>query len=188
MSAKQPAPLPTIYQLKVTLSGSKPPIWRRLEVANTISLSKLHAILQTAMGWTNSHLHQFEIGGVTYSDPNFNLDDASNERRVLLSTLALLPKTRFRYEYDFGDGWLHDILVEKVLTAEPMLPYPRCLTGKRACPLEDSGGIWGYEALLETIADPTHPDYEEMHGWLPKNFDPTAFNLDDINKQLQAFK
>ena len=139
-----------IYQMKVTLMDSKPPIWRRIQVPSDISLSKLHHILQAVMGWTDSHLHQFVAGDKIYGvpDPDYGFE-VINERRVKLSQMAKGEKAKFRYEYDFGDNWQHQLLVEKVLPAEPGVHYPRCLTGKRACPPEDCGGVWGYSTFLE---------------------------------------
>src|SRR5437762_1577200 len=116
MPTKQSSAEQKVYQLKVTLHESKPVISRRIQVTGNTSLAKLHDILQITMGWTNSHLHQFSIGNQAYSDPTFEVEDTLNEKRFTLDKLALEPKMKFRYEYDFGDGWEHDILVEKVLT------------------------------------------------------------------------
>src|SRR5215218_1206861 len=140
-----------IYQLKVTLRDSKPPIWRRLQVGADTSLEKLHMILQIAMECTDSHLHQFIIDNEYYSQPEFDLGDfghkVHNEKRVELRQLRLEPKRTFAYEYDFGDSWEHEVLVEKILEREEGIYYPRCVAGKRACPPEDCGGICGYERL-----------------------------------------
>ena len=187
MPAKKSAAPQSILQLKITLKGSKPPIWRRIQVANTITLPTLHNILQVAMGWTDSHLHQFIVGNVMYSDPDFELEQIANEKRVSLPQLKLEPGMKFQYEYDFGDDWMHDILIEKILPPEPDVHYPRCLAGKRSCPPEDCGGIWGYDSLLQTIADPNDPDYEDMREWLPEDFDPAVFDLEDVNKVLRTF-
>lgn len=181
----------TIYQLKVTLTDSKPPIWRRIQVPADITLSKLHHILQTAMGWSDSHLHQFIVGDTFYGvpDPDAAPDmETKNESRVKLSKIAPAEKSRFVYEYDFGDSWEHAILVEKILPAAEGVQYPLCLTGKRACPPEDVGGVWGYDEFLEAIKDPKHPDHEEMLEWADEGFDPEAFDLDAINKALRKMK
>src|SRR5262249_10352945 len=118
-------------------------IWRRLQVSGSTSLAKLHDILQIAMGWTNSHLDQFVVDQQFYSDPTFELEETLNEKRITLAGLDLQPKMRLSYEYDMGDYWQHDVLVEKILNPEPDVRYPRCLTGKRACPPEDCGGVYG---------------------------------------------
>lgn len=173
------------YRLKVTLQGSKPPIWRRLEVAGSTTLARLHEIIQVSMGWTNSHLHQFEVGGESFSDPEFELDDARSERGTRLNQVASAPKDRFMYEYDFGDGWQHVILVEQIGPPAPGVGYPRCVTGKRACPPEDVGGIWGYAEFLDALRDPEHPEHETMVEWSGGDFDPEAFDVDAVNAALQ---
>src|SRR3954471_13596926 len=145
MPARKSTSTAPIYQLKVTLKGSKPPIWRRIQVRSDISLADLHQILQVAMGWEDYHLHQFIVGGQYYGVPDKDFDmDVLSERTAKLNRIAPGEKSRFTYEYDFGDDGLHDVLVEKVLPPEPDAQYPRCITGKRARPPEDCGGIWGY--------------------------------------------
>jgi hypothetical protein len=178
----------SIYQLKTTLHGSKPPIWRRIQVGGHTNLAKLHDILQITMGWTNSHLHQFVVKDHVYSDPSFELEYATSENAITLDRLELQPKMRFGYEYDMGDYWQHDILVEKIIAPESGIRYPRCLTGKRACPPEDCGGIGGYYALLEAIQDSQHPEHDSMLEWLGDEFGPEAFDLDAVNKQLKSVK
>lgn len=179
-----------VYQMKVTLKGSKPPIWRRFQVPGNISLHKLHDILQVIMGWTNSHLYRFDIAGrefgepdPVYADNGIDMRDAS---RAKLNRVAPSEKMKFIYEYDFGDSWLHEILVEQILPAEPGMYYPVCLKGKRACPPEDCGGIWGYAHLLEIIRDATSEEYEEMMEWLGGEFDPEEFDLHEINQMLKG--
>lgn len=184
--ARKPAAV-SIHQLKVTLKGSKPPIWRRIQVRSDISLHKLHQILQVAMGWTDSHLHQFIVDETHYGEPDPDYwIELKSERRAKLSQVAPYPGSRFIYEYDFGDGWEHGILVEKVLPAEEGVRYPRCLKGRRACPPEDCGGIWGYADLLDIIRDPNHEEYESMWQWLGGSFDPAAFDLDGVNLELAS--
>ena len=179
-----------VYQLKGTLKESKPPIWRRFQVSGDITLHRLHLILQDVMGWTNSHLYRFDIGGIQYSIPD-PVEDAFNElhfvdsRRTKLSKVAPREKSRFTYEYDFGDSWEHQIQVEKILPVDTGARYPVCLVGKRACPPEDCGGIWGYDELLEVIRDPTHEEYESMMEWLGGLFDPEEFDIDRVNRLLR---
>jgi len=175
-----------VYQLKVTLKGSKPPIWRRIQVRGNTTLAKLHGIIQTAMGWTDSHLHQFTIDGVSYGtpDPDGELE-LKSERRVKLGQLVARGKARFRYEYDFGDSWDHEIEVEQILPPEPGVRYPVCLAGKLACPPEDCGGIWGYVEFLEAIGNPEHEEHEAMLEWVGGAFAPEAFDLVAVNRLLQ---
>ena len=187
---KKPSP---IYQLKVTLADSKPPIWRRILVASDVDLSLFHDILQDAMGWTDSHLHQFIAGGVMYSTPDDDLApgfgvEFKDESKYKLSQVLKKEKASLTYEYDFGDSWTHKIVLEKILPYEGSIEAPSCIKGKRACPPEDCGGIWGYENLIAIIQDPKHPEHQDMLEWLGDEFDPEHFDLDEINKALQAYR
>lgn len=178
-----------IYQLKVTLRDSKPPIWRRVQLPADITLHKLHRVLQTVMGWTDSHLHQFVVDGEIYGEPDPAFDlDVKSERRARLHQIVRGEKDKFIYEYDFGDGWEHVVLLEKVLPTEPGARYPVCLTGRRACPPEDVGGVWGYAEFLGTIGDETHPEHEEMLEWVGREFDPEHFDLEDTNAALRLLR
>ena len=182
----------SVYQIKVMLQDMRPPIWRRFQVLGDVNLDDLHMILQVVMGWTNSHLYQFNIRGGYHGEPHsdyasddFEMEDASRTR---LSQLVNRQTTKFVYEYDFGDSWEHEILIEKVLTPEPGVSYPVCLTGKRACPPEDCGGVWGYGDLLETIRNLEDPEYKDMMDWLGEEFDPERFDADEINRTLRAIR
>lgn len=178
-----------IYQIKVTLEDSKPPIWRRILVRSDIALGELHDILQAVMGWADYHLHQFIVGrtyyGVPHPDYGFDIRD---EKRVKLNQIVTGEKFKFRYEYDFGDGWLHNLLVEKVLPPEPGQQYPVCVKGKRACPPEDVGGVWGYDDFLEAIRNPDHPEHEDYLVWVGGEFDPEEFALDEVNEVLRGLR
>jgi hypothetical protein len=174
-----------VYQLKVTLRDIKPPIWRRVQVKDC-SLSKLHDIVQTCLGWTNSHLHAFEIGGEQYSEPDpTGMMETEDERKVRLSQVVAGGIKKFSYTYDFGDNWEHVIQVEKTLAAEPGVRYPRCVDGKRACPPEDCGGPWGYGDFLEAIRDPEHEQHEELTEWIGGDFDPEKFDIEEVNAELR---
>jgi len=182
----------TMYQLKITLPDL--PVWRRLRVRGDVNLGLLHAVIQVAMGWTNSHLHQFSIGKKRYSDPRTNDDmgfgepDLDEEKAVLMEVVPR-AKTKFIYEYDFGDSWEHYITVEKI--HEPDTAHTgiaECLDGACACPPEDCGGIGGYADLLEIIKDPNHEEHESMMEWLGGEFDPNAFDIEKVNKYLKKLK
>ncbi len=179
----------TIYQIKVTLKGSKPPIWRRIQVDSGTTLFKLHQVLQDAMDWSGGHLHQFEIHGRHYSHPDYELDkhgdDILDERKFKLSQVSLEEKMKFSYEYDFGDGWEHELLIEKIIQNQEKLSHPVCLAGKRACPPEDCGGPWGYAELLEILSDPKHPEYEERKEWVGSYFNPEEFDIEETNRELK---
>ncbi len=181
----------SVYQIKVTLRYSSPTIWRRIRVAGDTTLEKLHWILQTVMPWDNSHLHQFILRGNRFVPLDmFNEveEEDQDEAQVTLGEAAPRPKTKFVYEYDFGDSWEHEILVEKILPPQPRVRYPVCLEGARACPPEDCGGIPGYYDMLQAIQDPKHPEHEDFREWLGEGFDPEAFDLDRVNRQLRKIR
>jgi hypothetical protein len=181
---KKPADT-TIYQLKISLNDTKPPIWRRVQVLSSTTLQELHLIIQESMGWYNSHLHQFSIDGVEYGKPVPEYDfEVTDEAKVKLSKVVRGEKAKFFYLYDFGDGWDHTILVEKILPRDPKVIYPICIKGKRACPPEDCGGTWGYVEFLEAIQNPFHPNHDDMLEWIGGDFDPEEFDLVVINERL----
>ena len=184
-----------MYQLKVELIGTEPSVWRRLLVRGDMNLGLLHAVTQVAMGWTNSHLHQFTIGNVRYSDPRMDQDmgpDQTPDRDEGKTTLIeAVPqeKAELVYEYDFGDSWEHLITVEKIHAPDAAPKgFAKCLDGSRACPPDDCGGVDGYANLLEIIKDPKHEEYESMMEWLGGRFDPEAFDIKKVNKYLAKLK
>jgi hypothetical protein len=178
-----------VYQLKITLRNFRPPIWRRVLVPASITLYKLHQIIQVAMGWTDSHLHQFIIGREYYSIPSpDDWEPVKDERRYRLYQIAPAEKSKFVYEYDFGDSWEHEILVEKIVPAEPGKKYPVCVAGKRACPPEDVGGVWGYAEFLEAISNPDHEEHESYLEWAGGEFDPEAFDIEVVNELLARIR
>lgn len=186
MPSRKPEDSP-VYQLKLTLRESKPPIWRRLQVRGSTTLAKLHQILQVVMGWTDSHLHQFIVDGVSYGipDPEWPDFELKNERRVKLGQLVTAVDERFVYEYDFGDSWEHALIVERILPAEPGVRYPICLAGQQACPPEDVGGIGGYADFVEAIQHPAHPEHAAMRTWVGRPFDAAAFDVETVNHALK---
>jgi hypothetical protein len=176
-----------IYQFKITLNGIRPPIWRRFQVKSDITFHQFHSILQKVMGWYNVHLYHFDLGFTGITDAEFAAEfDDGIAQKTKLNRYIREEKDKFRYEYDFGDGWDHTVILEKILPPEKGVRYPRCIKGKRACPPEDCGGVWGYAELLEILADPNNPEHDEYLEWLGGDFDPEAFDLDKINRRLQA--
>ena len=175
-----------IYQIKISLSYLKPKIWRRLLIPADILLPDLHKVIQTAMGWTNSHLHQFIDNKKFYCLP-FEDDEmpSIDYREIKLSRFLKKEKDRLIYEYDFGDGWQHEILLEKILPPDKNFKFPVCLEGKRNCPPEDVGGFGGYENLLEILKNPADDEYESYIEWLGGEFDPEYFDINEVNELLK---
>lgn len=177
----------SVFQLKVTLLDTKPPIWRRVLVDGSSTLDHLHEVIQAAFGWWNYHLHEFEIGRNRYGIPEPDEDwgePPPDERRTHLDAIAD-EGSSFRYTYDFGDGWEHRVVVEKVLPPTADTAIPACIDGRRACPPEDCGGTWGYRELLEILADPTHPEHGERREWLGRPFGPEAFDPAEFEDNLR---
>jgi hypothetical protein len=184
--ASKTAAKSSILQLKITLHEVKPQVWRRILVPDTISLKVLADTIERAMGWIGYHLHEFEVDGVRYGvpDPDFP-SDMRNERGVKLGDFGLEKGSKFKYDYDFGDGWRHTVLVEKLLERQSKIKYPACIAGRRACPPEDVGGPWGYARFLKAIGDPQHEDHEDMMTWSGQDFDPMFFDLEGTDADLR---
>ena len=177
------------FQLKVALLGFRPPIWRRVLVPAHFDLAKLHRVIQESFGWEDYHLHAFQIHGIDFGEPDPDGWSDYQSERITLAKLNLQPKAKFRYEYDFGDSWVHELTVEKVIVPEIPLEVPVCLAGKRACPPEDSGGPWGFQDMLYAARNPDHPDHEEFKEYLDPDWDVEAFYLEAVNVCLEsAFK
>jgi len=176
--------LPTgLLQLRIELQSIEPRIWSQLVVPGTITLTRLHHVLQAAMGWTDTHLHEFEIGDQHYGipDPDWDFDDSViSEKRVSLLK-ALAGRKTFTYLYDFGDGWEHKVTVKKILPNSEPKRYAICIGGENACPPEDVGGPYGYADYLAAIRDKNHPEHENMIAWGREDFDPGAFDLEETN-------
>lgn len=175
-----------IYQLKLEMLEVEPLIWRRLLVPGSITLAQLHEVIQTAMGWTNSHLHEFVVGEHNYSDPEFEIDEAKSEYLYRLARLAPRVRNTIAYLYDFGDGWEHQIRVERIIEDDNRyLGRSVCLAGARNCPPEDCGGPGGYQNLLEAIGNKKHKEHKELLEWVGGSFDPEHFDLDEVNDLLR---
>jgi hypothetical protein len=181
-----------LYQFKISLLGAKPSIWRRIQVRNC-SLDRFHEYIQTAMGWTNSHLHHFRIGEQFYGDPELmqeDFDDQGYQDSTSTQLSDILPKSgkrfRFVYEYDFGDSWEHEVLFEGRIPAGPSIPSPVCLEGERSCPPEDVGGVWGYADFVEAIANPEHEQHDELLEWAGGEFNSEAFSPAAATKAMHS--
>lgn len=177
-----------IFQLKIQLADIRPPVWRRVLVPGEIGLGELHEVIQAAFGWTNTHLHEFEIGGGRYGtpDPDWGNDEVHNESRAKLFRLVG-EGDRLNYTYDFGDDWEHRITVEKIVPPQDGTHYPACTAGRRACPPEDVGGPWGYAEFLEALGDRDHEEHESWTEWIGGSFDPDEFDLAAADAALKHF-
>jgi hypothetical protein len=182
-----------IYKLKVTLLGTKPPIWRRLLVPANLTLAQLHAVLQVAMGWQDGHMHEFSIGERRIGTPNpqdrlMGMPPVENEQKVRLSGVLGRVGTKAIYTYDFGDSWEHGIILEKCLPPVSDTTYPLCIDGQLACPPEDCGGIPGYYDFLEAINNADHERHEELCEWVGDEYDSDAFSVEDVNQRLMFMR
>ena len=177
-----------MYQLRITLNGAKPPIWRSFLVPDSITLPELHDALQIVMGWTDSHLHQFVANGRCYGVPDEEFEsDTLNESGITLRQLLKKKGDSFIYEYDFGDGWKHKLVLEEVLLFDPKVQLPQCLKGKGACPPEDVGGVCGYQEFVVAIKDRNHPEHRSYSEWLGGKFDPAAYDIESVNELLREY-
>jgi Plasmid pRiA4b ORF-3-like protein len=176
----------TVFQIKMTLKGIDPPIWRRIQTKDC-TLDELHALIQVTMGWEFEHLYRFNIGGVDYSDLDMMNDEDIEDACGTTLSEVLPPRNRrprFQYEYDFGDSWIHQLIVEERFPPDKGVKYPLCVAGQRACPPEDCGGPWAYPDFVETISNPDHQRHEETLEWVGGEFDPEKFDLKAVNSEL----
>ena len=174
------------YHLKISLDGIEPEITREIKINSQCTLYELHAVIQISMGWFSCHLHEFEKGGERYgtNDPDGWGEPVIDEKTVSLSDIFKRRGSKINYLYDFGDDWLHTVKLVDI-DDEPII-YPACIEGKRACPPEDVGGVYGYMNFLEIMSDPDDPEYEEMLEWsgVEEPFDPDRFDLESVNKTI----
>lgn len=180
-----------IYQLHLELEYLEPTIWRRLWVPDTLTLEKLDRVIQTAMGWKNTHLHAFTIGQVRYAIPDPDWPSSTETRDERLWSLAAVladAEREFNYTYDFGDDWRHRIRVEAVLEPNDKNRRPLCVAGANACPPEDVGGPPGYSDFLQAITDPVHPQHMDMWEWNGGPFDPAGFDLNAVNAAMRKLR
>jgi hypothetical protein len=180
-----------LCQLKISIDGIRPQIWRRLVVSHNISLERLHNVFQIALGWTNSHLHSFKANGVEYQIDygEFDFDYApEDEELASLDYLVSKSKLRFSYEYDFGDSWEHTVVLERFLPATSIPEAPICLAGANAAPPEDCGNTTGYLELRRILKNPNYADYSDIRGWAGRKFDPHMFDITAVNKRLDLYR
>lgn len=184
----------SILQLRINLESTNPEIYRQVQVLESTSFFELHHIIQIAMGWTTSHMHEFIVNGYHIGTPGEGYKNSKFETEILndmeltLKLVGISAGDEFEYEYDFGDGWKHKITVEKVLEKDSATVYPLCIDGQLSCPSEDCGGIHGFYNMLAIIKNKTHPEYKETVQWLGKTYDPNKFEITTVNKKLSTIK
>ena len=179
-----------VYQLYISLEGIRPVIWRRLKMEVSTSLFELHNYIQFVFDWKNYHLYRFDKNGVEFGDSRlYDGDPVIDVKHVPINTLLKNEKDELLYEYDFGDSWLHRIVLEKVvIDREGEFVRPECIDGLRAAPPEDVGGFPGFQEFLKIWRDPDHPEYNEMRRWAGKKYDPDTFDLKKANTMLRMRK
>jgi hypothetical protein len=181
----------SIYELKITLLGIDPPIWRRVQTPDAMLLCCLHDVLQAVLGWTDSHLHQFQRGETVWGVPELYEDDdieVADESQTSVNRVLKAQGESLVYEYDFGDDWKHEILLEKIISCEVALVRPVCLAGERSCPPEDVGGFRGYKEFLDVIFDPGNEEFEHYRAWAGDSFQPEHFDLKAVNETLARMR
>ena len=192
MKRKPKASTTPIYRLRLELRYLEPVIWRELEVRADMSLNDLHRAIQVVMGWEDYHLWSFEAGERRFERPNKELAGfgVPAEDAVATSIEMVLPQvgSQLVYTYDFGDDWMVAVSVVNIGLSETGIRYPRCIAGMRAGPLEDSGGVPGYETLIEAHRNPASPDAKELLEWAGEDWDPESFDLDAVNKALARIR
>jgi hypothetical protein len=179
-----------VFQIKMTLKGIDPPIWRRIQTKDC-TLEELHALIQVTMGWEFEHLYRFNIGGMDYADLDMTSDDDvedAGDTKLSEVLPAGSRRPRFHYEYDFGDEWIHQLIVEERLPPEEGVKYPICVAGQRACPPEDCGGPWTYPDFVEAVSNPAHRRHDELLEWVGGEFDPERFDLEAVNNELRRMR
>ncbi len=165
-----------LLQVRITLTDvDDPPVWRRVVIPAAYSLDRLHAVIQAAMGWQDYHLHAFRVGKVSYGPPD--PDDELGYLDERKFRLGELTANRISYEYDFGDSWEHELVIEERMTAADGALYPVCVAGEGACPPEDCGGGYGFAELKALLAGPPSTEREEMLEWAGGEYDPSRFDL-----------
>jgi len=190
MNARHQHLTPDIYTLYISMEGIEPLIWRRLVVDSRTKLFELHIYIQIIFGWKSSHLYRFNKGGVEFGDPRlWEEDPIIDDRLISLEMLLKRAGDTIDYEYDLGDGWLHEIKLEEILKDETRsFRRPVCLDGENSAPPEDVGGIHGFKEFKEIIAVPEHPEHKRYRRWAGWKYNPQSFDLKKTNKGLAGRK
>ena len=180
-----------VYQFKVSLQGIEPQVWRRIQVPESYSFWDLHVAIQDAMGWKDYHLHLFRVSNPETPGQIDNIgipddegwDDSLNTLpgwNLSIADYFTRPNMTVQYEYDFGDDWQHEVVLEEILPRQEGAEYPLCLAGAQACPPEDCGGVHGFERVLEAMRNPDHEEHQETVDWIGTEYDPNAFHPENV--------
>jgi hypothetical protein len=178
----------SVLQLRLQLADVNPAVWRRVLVPGSVRMAKLSVMILTAMGWTNSHLHAFRVGDKNYGMCFDDYPEDEIDERGVTVLQALRDERRFVYDYDFGDGWEHDVIVEELTWPTSGLKFAICIDGQNACPPEDVGGPGGYSEFLDALSDPEHVEHERTLEWAGGFFNPAEFSLAATNAALQRLR
>ncbi len=179
----------SIYRLRITLAHVKPQVWREVDIPSHYTLDDLHEVIQIVMDWEYRHMWEFRSGKTIYRSPEFEEDsivpmETSSATDVKLNQVLKSPNDFIHYIYDFGDDWLHEIVLKDIIEPDDSVSYPRCISGENAAPPEDCGGPIGYLELIEALKDKKHPEHEMWKEWAG-DFDAQRFDLNLINEDLQ---
>lgn len=179
-----------ILQFKITLKESNPKIWRRFLIENTLMFYDLHLVIQNVIGWTNSHLYQFVYERNSYiGNPELlERSEVADDRETELSAIFDKPKIKMIYEYDFGDGWEHELVLEKIIDKNSTQQYPFCIEGEMNCPPEDCGGIYGFMDMMQKFKNKKHPEHADIAEWLGEDYNQDDFDLEAVNANLKDYK
>ena len=190
------------YEIKVSIRDTHPPVWRRLQIPEGITFHELNAIIQLAFDWCGYHAYNFEVGATLHDMGMFielpELDDGWGDYEAKNSKKEKIDKyfkdyKRMKYTYDFGDDWIHDIIIEKTIETDNKLTKPICIKAKMADLPEDCGGPYGYEELLDILSDKNNERYNEMKEWVDGGFtnwydDREYVDIEEINRRLEDYK
>lgn len=178
-----------VFELRIEIERTNPVVWRQLVVPETITFYELHHTIQITFGWKNSHIYSFTVNDQTIGNPDLLEDtEVISDKNIFINQALKKKGSTMQYEYDFGDGWMHNITLENISENLADIKVPVCLEGEMACPPEDCGGIHGYEILKEAMKDKKHPEHDDLIAWLGKRFDPYEFYLQKVNKELKGLK
>ena len=175
---------PKVYEIRISLRGTEPLVWRKVLIHEFVDLSDLHMLIQMVMGWENRHLYSFTINEQKFTDEDSALEINQNETEGVSLNEVLGDSKEFSYTYDFGDGWQHHLEITEVLDHDPRMQYPACIGGENACPPEDCGGPPGFDNFKTVIAGKDSPEKNDLLAWVGGYYNPSTFDPNFVNKRL----